>query len=161
AQVNRIARVLKRDLGLVAGARVLLRSPNNPTMVAAWFAVLKAGGIAVATMPMLRARELAYVVKKAGVTLALCDSRLREEVERAGAPKLVGFDELTGRATREASDFEAVDTSAEDIAIIAFTSGTTGPAKGAMHFHRDLVAVCDLFPPQCLRAQRTDVFCGT
>jgi 2-aminobenzoate-CoA ligase len=161
-RANRIARALRRDLGLVPGGRVLLRAPNNPQLVAAWFGVLKAGGICVATMPMLRARELAYVVEKAQVGLALCDPRLQEELDRAGGARIVGLDELDDRAARESEEpQEAVDTSAEDVALIAFTSGTTGPAKGAMHFHRDVVAVSDLFPPQCLKASPDDVFCGT
>jgi 2-aminobenzoate-CoA ligase len=161
-RVNRLAQVLVTDFGVVPGARVLLRSPNNPSMVAAWFAVIKAGAIAVATMPMLRSRELRYVIEKAQVGLALTDPRLRDELDEAGGgARVVTFDELDDRAARRSGEFRAIDTDAEDVALIAFTSGTTGPAKGAMHFHRDVVVVTDLFPPQCLRANESDIFCGT
>jgi 2-aminobenzoate-CoA ligase len=161
-RANRIARVLASDFGLVPGARVLLRAPNTPSLVATWFAVLKAGGICVATMPMLRARELAYVVEKARVGLCVCDPRLVEELERAdGGARVVTTDEIDARAATQPADFTNVDTYADDVALIAFTSGTTGPAKGAMHFHRDVVVVCDLFPPHVLGPSPDDVFCGS
>jgi 2-aminobenzoate-CoA ligase len=172
AESNRIARALVEDFGLVPGNRVLLRGPNNAMLAACWFAVLKAGGIAVTTMPLLRSRELAYIANKARVTLALCDARNAAEMELAAeaAPTLTrvvlyGGDQspgtLEGHAYRKSDSFANVDTSSEDIALIAFTSGTTGQAKGTMHSHRDVVAICDLFPASILRASPDDLFCGS
>ncbi|MGQ0713435.1 MAG: AMP-binding protein [Gemmatimonadaceae bacterium] len=168
---NRIAHVLTEDLRLVPGNRVLLRGPNNPMMVACWFAVLKAGGIVVCTMPLLRARELAYVIEKAKISVALCDARVLQELETASsnAPMLeriveFGSDRassLDTLARSKAAMFANVETAADDAALIAFTSGTTGPAKGTMHFHRDVLAICDCFPPHVLRATRDDIFCGS
>jgi 2-aminobenzoate-CoA ligase len=168
-RVNRIAHVLTRDLGLVPGNRVLLRGPNSPMLVAIYFAVLKAGGVVVATMPMLRAKELAYPISKAKIALAFCDSRLTAELEaaRALAPELqrivtYGTDGALERLMADAPDtFEAVDTAAEDIALIGFTSGTTGQPKGTMHNHRDLLATCDTYGRQVLRAEAGDVFIGS
>jgi len=170
AQANRMANALASECGLVPGNRVLLRGPNNPMMAAAWFAVLKAGGICVTTMPLLRPRELAAVIDKAEIALALCDARLKDDLEqaRAVAPKLrrvVTFDgtgaELDVMMRRASAEFANVPTAADETAIIAFTSGTTGQAKGTMHFHRDILAICDLFPASCLRASPDDVFCGS
>ena len=168
---NRIARVLAEDLGVVPGNRVLLRGPNNPMMAACWFAVLKAGGIVVCTMPLLRARELSYIIEKAKISLALCDSRVVQELEQAGASartlqRIVEFGDdratsLDTRTRRKPSTFANVATAADDVALIAFTSGTTGQAKGTMHFHRDVLAICDCFPPHILRATRDDIFCGS
>ena len=172
AESNRIARALVEDFGLVPGNRVLLRGPNNAMLAACWFAVLKAGGIAVTTMPLLRSRELTYIANKARVTLALCDARNAAELELAAeaAPTLTrvvlyGGDQspgtLEGHAYRKSDTAANVDTSSEDIALIAFTSGTTGQAKGTMHSHRDVVAICDLFPASILRASPDDLFCGS
>jgi len=141
-------------------------------MAASWFGVLKAGGIAVTTMPLLRARELIYNMNKARVSLALCDVRHAADLETAAAStpslnKVVYFGghanpgALEGKAARKSDDFPGVDTAATDIAIIAFTSGTTGQAKGTMHHHRDLVAMCDLFPKSVLEATADDLFCGS
>jgi 2-aminobenzoate-CoA ligase len=170
-QADRIAHVLRDDLGVVPGTRVLLRGPNSQTMAAAFLAVLKAGGVAVATMPLLRARELAYVAEKARVEVALCDERLVEELEaaRRTAPVLSrvatwgggGDDSLEARMRGKPPSFDAVDTAADDVAMIAFTSGTTGTAKGTVHFHRDVLAICDCFPRYVLRATPDDVFCGS
>jgi 2-aminobenzoate-CoA ligase len=170
-QANRIANVLVRDFGLVPGNRVLLRGPNNAMLAACWLAVLKAGGICVTTMPLLRARELAFTVDKAEVWLALCDVRFTDELEHAqrNAPMLQrivrygmeGHTELDVAMSHASPDFRTVPTAADDTAIIAFTSGTTGQAKGTMHFHRDVLAMCDLFPPACLKASPDDVFCGS
>jgi len=169
-QANRMANALVGECGLVPGNRVLLRGPNNPLMAAAWFAVLKAGGICVTTMPLLRPRELAAVIDKAEIALALCDARFKDDLEqaRAAAPMLqrvVTFDgagaELDLMMRRAATGFSNVPTAADETAIIAFTSGTTGQAKGTMHFHRDILAICDLFPASCLRASPDDVFCGS
>lgn len=170
-RANQIAHVLVDDLGLVPGGRVLLRGPNHPMMAAAWLAVLKAGGVCVCTMPLLRARELSYVSAKARVSLALCDGRVAAECEQAmratGAfERIVQFN-VQGEGTLERMmaakppTFPNVDTAADDVAIIAFTSGTTGQAKGTVHFHRDLLAICDCFPPHVLRPERSDIFCGS
>ena len=171
AQTNRIANVLVRNMGLKPGNRVLLRGPNNPVMAACWMAVMKAGGIVGATMPLLRAKELTEIVVKAEITHALCDKRLQQELVNAlpDCPTLKkiaywyddasdSLDELCKKASGE---FRTVDTSAEDVALIAFTSGTTGKPKGTMHFHRDVVAMCDLFPRSTLKPEPTDIFCGT
>jgi 2-aminobenzoate-CoA ligase len=170
-RVNRIANVLVEKLGLVPGGRVLLRSANNPMLVAAYLAVLKAGGVAVATMPLLRAREIAYPLTKARVSIALCDHRLSEEMEKARplAPELKhvvywggggpgGLEPLIVAASPE---FEAVETAADDVCLIAFTSGTTGEPKGTMHFHRDLLAICDSYARNVLRAEASDRFIGS
>ncbi|HEX8831982.1 MAG TPA: AMP-binding protein, partial [Longimicrobium sp.] len=169
-RANRIAGVLVRDMGLVPGERVLLRGYNAPMTFAAWFGVLKAGGIVVATMPLLRARELSAIVDKARVRLALCDARLAAELEAAAqaSPTLQrtmrfgGDDGELERAMRGApADFANVRTSAEDVAMIAFTSGTTGQPKGTMHFHRDLLASADTFGAHILRPEPDDLFCGS
>jgi 2-aminobenzoate-CoA ligase len=168
-KANRIARVLVEDMGLVPGNRVLLRAANTPMLIATWFGVLKAGGVVVATMPMLRASELVVIVDKARISHALTDARLVEELEsaRADLPVLsnvmtFGPDgELEGRMETKLPDFEAVDTGAEDVALIAPTSGTTGEPKGCMHFHRDILAVCDTFARHLLDPQPDEIFTGT
>jgi 2-aminobenzoate-CoA ligase len=199
-QTNRIARVLVDDLGLQPGNRVLLRGPNNPMMVASWLAVLKAGGICVCTMPLLRARELAFIIERAQVSIALTDARHAAELEQAriaggrtavraaaggltrtGAASLHHVVYFNARADADDADataapdagtleammagrpptFENVETAADDVAIIAFTSGTTGRAKATMHFHRDILAVCDTFSRHVLQPQPDDVFCGS
>src|ERR1700733_9863983 len=169
--VNRIANVLVGKLGLVTGGRVLLRSANNPMMVATYLAVLKAGGIVVATMPLLRAKELAYPIQKAEVALALCDGKLADEMEKAKsiAPRLKrivywGSNEpgsLEQLIADTSPEFKAVDTASDDICLIAFTSGTTGEPKGTMHFHRDMLAVCDGYARNVLRASPGDRFIGS
>lgn len=170
-RVNRLANVLVRDLGLVPGGRVLLRSANNPMMVAVYLAVLKAGGIVVASMPLLRAREIAYPLNKARIAIALCDGKLRDEMEKARplAPELrrvvywgQGTEECLEAAMDRASpEFAAHDSAADDVCLIAFTSGTTGEPKGTMHVHRDLLAICDAYAGNVLRAERTDRFIGS
>jgi 2-aminobenzoate-CoA ligase len=169
--VNRIANVLVGRLGLVTGGRVLLRSANNPMMVATYLAVLKAGGIVVATMPLLRAKELAYPIQKARISLALCDGKLGDEMEKAktAAPELkriiywgTGQPGSLEALIADASDeFTAVDTASDDICLIAFTSGTTGEPKGTMHYHRDMLAVCDGYAKNVLRARAEDRFIGS
>jgi 2-aminobenzoate-CoA ligase len=171
-RVNRIANVLTRDLGLVPGNRVLLRAPNNPMMVAAYFAVIKAGGVAVATMPLLRAKELSYPLAKAKIALALCDARLADEMDKAKAQsadlKRVVYwgngapDSLEAMMQKPGYDaFTACDTAADDVCLIAFTSGTTGEPKGTMHFHRDLLAICDGYARHVVQAEPSDVFTGS
>lgn len=171
ARANRIAHVLVRDMGLVPGNRVLLRAANSPMLAACWFAVMKAGGIAVGTMPMLRAKELVQIIDKAQVSHALCDAALADELAQAAvaAPVLrevrhFGLDAecgLEARAARQPDQFVAVDTGADDVCLLAFTSGTTGQPKATMHFHRDLMAACLCFPPHVLRADADDVFIGS
>ena len=168
---NRIANVLVQDLGVVPGNRVLLRGPNNPMMAACWFAVLKAGGIVVCTMPLLRAKEIRFVAEKARIDLALCDARIVEACEQAASQserlkRIVPFgtdddSSLERLMANKPGTFTPVDTAADDVAIIAFTSGTTGSPKGTMHFHRDMIAIADLFPVTVLRPTRDDVFCGS
>ena len=151
---NRIAHVLVQDMGLVPGNRVLLRGPNNLMMAASWLAVLKAGLIAVPTMPLLRARELKQVIDKAQVCAALCDARLREELDanlREGehhCPSLAralyfngeGEGSLEAAIAGKPDEFAVCDTAADDICVIAFTRGSSGQPKGTMHFHRDVLA---------------------
>jgi 2-aminobenzoate-CoA ligase len=171
-RVNRIANVLTRELGMVPGDRVLLRAPNNPMMVAAYLAVIKAGGVVVATMPLLRAKEIGYALAKAKIRFALCDARLAEEMEKAkaAAPALERvlywggrapdrLDELMKKPGYEA--FTACDTASDDVCLIGFTSGTTGEPKGTVHFHRDMLATCDSYGRHVLRPGASDRFIGS
>ncbi len=171
AHANRIARVLVDDLGVVPGNRVLLRGANSPMLAACWFGVVKAGAIAVGSMPLLRARELTQIVEKAQVSHALCDARLAEELALTlpGCPSLKHVvhyggdapDRLEARAASKPPTFDAVDTAADDTCIIAFTSGTTGMPKGTMHFHRDVMAACACWPRHVLRPMADDLFIGS
>jgi 2-aminobenzoate-CoA ligase len=166
-RVDRIARVLRHDLGLATGNRVLVRGANCPTMAACILGVIKAGCIAVPTMPLLRARELGAIVDKACVNAVLCAGALVDEVDALGlAVPVLAFDgpaadSLEQRMARHGEPFTAADTAADDVCLISFTSGTTGVPKGTMHFHRDVLAICDCFPRHVLRAQADDVFIGT
>jgi 2-aminobenzoate-CoA ligase len=170
ASANRIANVLVHDMGLVPGNRVLLRAANKPMLAACWFAVMKAGGIAVATMPLLRAKELKQIIDKAQVTHALCDAGLRAELDaaRAQSPVLAQAacfgdpaQELETAMARQSDAFANVDTALEDVCLLAFTSGTTGQPKATMHFHRDVMASCVCWPPHMLRATADDLFVGS
>jgi 2-aminobenzoate-CoA ligase len=172
ARVNRIANVLARDIGLQPGNRVLLRATNNPMFAAAILAVIKAGGIAVPTMPLLRARELAYPIRKAKIAFALCDERISAEMEKASelAPELAqtiywgGNDASSLEALMAQPGYEnfaACNTASDDTCLIAFTSGTTGEPKGTMHYHRDLLAICDSYGRHVLRANADDLFTGS
>lgn len=171
AQVDAIAHVLRRDLGLVTGNRVLLRGYNGRWMAAAWLATLKAGLVAVTTMPLLRAKELRIIAERARCAAALCDARLVDELrDAAAAPSPLGAircwgtadaDGLEALMARHAGPFPAVRTSRDDVCLIAFTSGTTGVPKGCMHFHRDVMAMCDAFSRQVLRASAADRCIGT
>ncbi len=175
SRVDRLARVLVERLGLVPGGRVLLRAPNTPLLAAAHLATWKAGGVVVATMPLLRAKELAFLIGKARIALALCDGRLLGEVEKARevAPlleRVVPFGHGTGDSARELEQlmaevtdapFPPCDTAAEDPCLIGFTSGTTGEPKGTVHNHRDLLATCDSYGKYVLRANENDLFVGS
>jgi 2-aminobenzoate-CoA ligase len=171
-RVNRIANVLTLDFGMAPGNRVLLRGPNSPMMVATYFAVIKAGGVVVATMPLLRAKEIAFPLTKAEIRLALCDVRLADEMEKTRplAPALARIvywgtgaaDSLETLMNKPGYErFVACDTASDDVCLIAFTSGTTGVPKGTMHFHRDMLAICDTFGNYVLRANRDDRFIGS
>ena len=167
-QVDAIAHVLTADLGLIPGNRVLLRGPNTPMLGAIWLAVLKAGSIAVATMPMLRVPELVKIASKAAVDFALCDHRLTEELTKAAAltgrfGKSVAFGngDLEQRILRHLRPFSACDTSSEDVALLAFTSGTTGEPKATMHFHRDVLAMADVVGRHLLQTACDDIYVGS
>lgn len=165
--VSRLAAVLALDLGVAPGNRVLLRGPNTPWLVACWLAVLRAGAVAVSTMPLLRPAELTAIAGISRVDLALCDARFVGDLAAAelGGARIVTYggdrDELARLAERAPAGFPAVDTSADDVALLAFTSGTTGRPKATMHFHRDLLAVCDTFSRHVVRPTAGDVFTGT
>ena len=170
---NRIAHALVEDFGILPGNRVLIRSGNNPAMIACWLAVTKVGAVAVNTMPMLRAGELAKVVDKAEITFALCDTRLMEELvavakESRFLKQVVGFDgtanhdaELDRIALNKPVRFEAVRTGRDDVALLGFTSGSTGVPKATMHFHRDILIIADAYAKEILRVTPDDVFIGS
>src|SRR5258707_7024940 len=171
-RINRIANVLTRDLGFKPGNRVLLRAFNSPMAIACYLAVVKAGGVMVATMPLLRAKEISYCAGKAKIALALCDARLADEMEKtkAFAPELKRIvywgngtpdrlDALMSKPSYET--FMACDTASDDVCLIAFTSGTTGEPKGTMHFHRDMLAPCDSYAKHVLQAKPDDRFIGS
>jgi 2-aminobenzoate-CoA ligase len=170
---NRLAHALVDDLGVKPGNRVLIRSANNPAMVACWLAATKAGAVVVNTMPMLRAGELTKIVDKAEITHALCDTRLMEEMEACAAgsrflTRVTGFDgtsnhdaELDRLALEKPVQFEAVPTGRDDVALLGFTSGTTGAPKATMHFHRDLLIIADGYAREVLGVVPEDVFVGS
>jgi 2-aminobenzoate-CoA ligase len=170
-RADAIAHVLVEDMGVRPGQRVLLRAPNNPMLAACWFGVMKTGAVAVATMPLLRAKELKQVVAKAQVTHALCDKSLAEELAlaRAQCPTLrdvrlfndASPDGLEAAMARHARPFAGADTAADDTCLLAFTSGTTGEPKATMHFHQDVMAICACWPAHVLRANADDVFIGS
>ena len=176
ALVNRIAHVLTGDMGLVPGNRLLLRGPNSPMLAASWLAAVKAGLVTVPTMPLLRAKELKQIIDKAQVQAVLCDNALRAEAEHcldaghehfcAGLDGALYFNtsdpsSLDAMAAAKPDTFDACDTAADDVCLIAFTSGTTGVPKGCMHFHRDVLLMCDIFSQQVIKPTADDVFCGT
>lgn len=170
---NRIAHVLVENLGVEPGNRVLIRSANNPAMVACWLAATKAGAVVVNTMPMLRAGELSGIVDKAEISLALCDTRLMDELTTCAKTSkflksVVGFDgtsnhdaELDRLALEKPVRFEAVRTGRDDVALLGFTSGTTGAPKATMHFHRDLLIIADGYAREVLDVTPEDIFVGS
>ncbi|HET6213315.1 MAG TPA: AMP-binding protein [Micromonosporaceae bacterium] len=157
-RANRIAHHLT-DIGLVPGNRVLLRAPNNPWLVACWFGVLRMGGVAVTTMPLLRATELQTIHEIARINHSLVDDRFVEDLRGAGIGPYTTFDALRGLPAGAAD--VAVGTSADDVALLAFTSGTTGRPKATMHFHRDVLAIADTFSAHVLKPTSEDLFTGS
>jgi 2-aminobenzoate-CoA ligase len=160
ARANRVAHVLTADLGVVPGNRVLLRGTNTPWLAACWLGVLKAGAVAVTTMPMLRRGELDKIAGRAEPAVALCDERLLDALP-PGLPAVSYGADLAARCARHPAIFADVPTAADDVALLAFTSGTTGSPKATMHFHRDLLAIADTFSRHVLRPTADDLFCGT
>ncbi|HET6957353.1 MAG TPA: AMP-binding protein [Vicinamibacterales bacterium] len=170
---NRLAHSLVEHFGVKPGNRVLIRSGNNPAMVAVWLAVTKAGGVAVNTMPLLRARELSTIINKAEIGLALCDTRITDELVAAARGNaflrsVIGFDgtsnhdaELDRVALNKPVRFESVKTGRDDVALLGFTSGTTGEPKATVHFHRDLLIIADGYAKEVLRLTPQDVFVGS
>ncbi len=175
-KVNQIAHVLTHEMGLVSGNRLLLRGGNSPMMAACFLAGIKAGLVMVPTMPLLRAAELKTIIEKAKVKAALCAHHLIDELDFCldeshphHAPELkqvMAFasdapDGLEAHMAQSSTQFTAHPTSRDDVCLIAFTSGSTGKPKGTMHFHRDVLAMCDLFPRHVLQMNENDVVCGT
>lgn len=167
---NRLAHVMVEDLGVRPGNRIIIRSANNPAMVACWLAATKVGAVVINTMPMLRAAELRTYLAKAQVQFALCDTRLMEEMEDAASPttRVVGFDgtsnhdaELDRLALQKPVKFDAVATAQDDVALLGFTSGSTGEPKVTMHFHRDLLIIADGYAAEVLNVTPDDIFVGS
>lgn len=168
-QVARVARVLTDDLGVVPGNRVLLRGPNSPWLAACWLGIVSAGAIAVPVVPVLRSGELRTIAEIAHITHALCDVRSLDDLHKAEIPGLTTIAygtaaepaELQRLAAAHPPEFTPVATAADDICLIAFTSGTTGRPKGCMHAHRDVLAIADTFSVHVLAPEPDDVFTGS
>ena len=170
---NRLANTLIEDYGVQPGNRVLIRSANNPAMVACWLAATKVGAVVVNTMPMLRSQELEKIINKAEITHALCDSRLLSELESCIGPNkflkyLIPFDGSANHASvldeaalEKSVKFDAIKTGRDDVALLGFTSGTTGDPKATMHFHRDLLIIADGYAREVLKVSDTDIFVGS
>ncbi|MGI9373496.1 MAG: AMP-binding protein [Hyphomicrobiales bacterium] len=170
---NRLAHTLVEDYGVEPGNRILIRSANNPAMVACWLAATKAGAVVVNTMPLLREVELTKIVDKAQVKLAICDTRMMDELVDCAKKsdwleKVIGFDgtanhdaELDRIALSKPVKFDAVDTGRDDVALLGFTSGTTGEPKATMHFHRDILIIADGYAKEVLQVTPDDVFVGS
>lgn len=170
-RADQIAHVLTQELGVVPGSRVMLRAPNNPWLVACWLAVLKAGAVVVTTMPIMRHREVATLVDLTKPTVLLFDDRFTEDLDLqglgvpvvpvAGSGKPAGPEDLSTRAAQYSEPFEAVDTAADDVALLGPTSGSTGVPKITMHFHQDILANADTFSHYRLQPTKDDVFAGS
>jgi 2-aminobenzoate-CoA ligase len=165
---NQVANILVQDAGFVPGNRVLLRGPNNPWLVASWLGVIKAGGVVVTTMPMLRAGELRTMADIAQASFAVCDHRFIQDLAEAAIPGLKilmyggdGQDDVTTLAEAKPTEFENVATAADDVCMLAFTSGTTGKPKATMHFHRDVLAIADTFSRHVLQPTPDDLFAAS
>ena len=170
---NRLAHVLVDEYNVQPGNRVLIRSANTPAMVACWLAATKVGAVVVNTMPMLRAKELAQIVDIAQVTHALCDNRMLEEIEDVASgskilTRVVGFDgsqnhdsDLDRMALEKSVQFDSIKTGRDDVALLGFTSGTTGVPKATMHFHRDLMIIADGYAKEVLQVTPEDIFVGS
>ena len=163
-KANQIAHVLVEDLGLQSGNRVLIRSANNPMMVACWFAILKAGGIVVATMPLLRSKELTTIIDCAEISHALCDKTLQDEMNLVKSDflkKTCFYDELELLMQLKPKTFTNYHSKSDSIALIGFTSGTTGLPKMTSHYHKDILNICEAFPPYSLQPTQNDIFTGS
>ena len=163
---NQIAHVLVNDLGLVPGNRVLIRSANNPMMVACWFAILKAGGIVVATMPLLRSKELTTIIDCAEISHALCDIDLAEEMQLVKSDFIksicyYGNSQLEELMASKPKTFDNYNSKSDAVALIGFTSGTTGLPKMTAHFHKDILNICEAFPQYSLQPTENDIFTGS
>ena len=165
-KANQIAHVLVDDLGLVSGNRVLLRSANNPMMVACWFAIIKAGGIVVATMPLLRSKELTTIINCAEISIALCDNDLADEMNGVKSDFLkhksyYRNSDLEEKMASKPTHFTNYNSKSNDVALIGFTSGTTGIPKMTAHFHSDILNICEAFPNYALQPTAKDIFTGS
>lgn len=165
-KANQIAHALVDNLGLVSGNRVLLRSANNPMMVACWFAILKAGGIVVATMPLLRAKELTTIVDCAEISIALCDNDLADEMNQVEsnflkAKSFYRKGDLEQLMQSKPKSFDNYHSKSDSVALIGFTSGTTGLPKMTAHYHKDILNICEAFPVYSLQPTKEDIFTGS